>query len=200
MENTFSIISTAIVLTFILDPFGNVPILLAILKDVDKTRHKKIIAREMIVGLIILLFFLFMGQNFLNIFHLETTSVRIAGGLIFFVISINLIFPSKDGSSLFSSQGEPFIVPIALPMVAGPSALATLLVLSNQHEDNMSDLTFSLLIAWGVTAIIMFSAPFLLKILRKKGLIALEKLMGMLLLIMAVQMLLDGIREYAATF
>jgi len=199
MENTFSIISTAIVLTFILDPFGNVPILLAILKDVDKKRHRKIIAREMIFGLAILLFFLFMGQSFLSIFHLETTSVRIAGGFIFFIIAINLIFPRKNGS-LFASHGEPFIVPIALPMVAGPSALATLLVLSKQHSGEMSGLTIALLIAWGLTAVVMFSAPFLLKILRNKGLIALEKLMGMLLLIMAVQMLLDGIRDYVGTF
>ena len=199
MENTFSIISTAIVLTFILDPFGNVPILLAILKDVDKKRHRKIIAREMIFGLAILLFFLFMGQGFLSIFHLETTSVRIAGGFIFFIIAINLIFPRKNGS-LFASHGEPFIVPIALPMVAGPSALATLLVLSKQHSGEMSGLTIALLIAWGLTAVVMFSAPFLLKILRNKGLIALEKLMGMLLLIMAVQMLLDGIRDYVGTF
>ncbi len=199
METTFSIISTAIVLTFILDPFGNVPILLAILKDVEKARHRKIIAREMIFGLIILLFFLFLGQNFLDIFHLETTSVRIAGGLIFFIIALNLIFPRKNGS-LFASTGEPFIVPIALPMVAGPSALATLLVLSNQHENHIGGLTASLAIAWGITATVMFSAPFLLRILRKKGLTAVEKLMGMLLLIMSVQMLLDGIREYAATF
>lgn len=200
MDNSFGIISTAIVLTFILDPFGNVPIILAILKDVDKSRHRKIIVREMLVGLVILMFFLFMGQSFLNIFHLETTSVRIAGGLIFFVIAINLIFPSKDGSGLFSAQGEPFIVPIALPMVAGPSAMATLIVLSNQHGDDMSGLTAAVLIAWGITAIILFLAPFFNKILRKKGLLALEKLMGMLLLIMAVQMLLDGIREYAGTF
>ena len=199
MEYTFSIISTAIVLTFILDPFGNVPILLTILKDVDKTRHRKIIAREMIIGLLILLFFLFMGQSFLNIFHLETTSVRIAGGFIFFVISINLIFPRKNGN-LFASTSEPFIVPIALPMVAGPSALATLLVLSKQHSSELSGLTIALLIAWGITSIIMFSAPFLLKILRNKGLLALEKLMGMLLLIMAVQMLLDGIRDYVGSF
>ncbi len=196
----FSIISIAIVLTFILDPFGNVPLLLTILKDVDKARHRKIIAREMVFGLIILLFFLFMGQSFLNIFHLETTAVRIAGGMIFFVIAINLIFPPKKGGSLFAAHGEPFVVPIAMPMVAGPSALATLLVLSKQHAGQMSDLTFALLIAWGITTATMFASPFLLKILRKRGLIALEKLMGMLLLIMSVQMLLDGIRDYVASF
>ena len=85
-------------------------------------------------------------------------------------------------------------------MVAGPSALATLLVLSNQHDEHIGGLTASLMIAWGITAAVMFSAPFLLRILRKKGLTAVEKLMGMLLLIMSVQMLLDGIREYATTF
>ncbi|WP_235299618.1 MarC family protein [Portibacter marinus] len=200
MEPTFSIISTALVLTFILDPFGNVPLLLTILKDIDRKHHRRIIIREMIIGLIILVLFLFAGRSFLNIFHLETSSVSIAGGLIFLIIALRLIFPAPDGSSIFSSTGgEPFIVPIAMPMVAGPSALATLMVMANNHEGHLSGLFFAVLIAWGATAIILLLSPLFFRLLRKKGLVALEKLMGMLLLIMAVQMLLNGISEYAHT-
>lgn len=200
MEGSFSIISTAIVLTFILDPFGNVPLLLTILKDIDRKKHRRIIIREMIVGLIILLLFLFAGRSFLNLFHLETSSVSIAGGLIFLIIALRLIFPAADGSSIFASTGEPFIVPIAMPMVAGPSALATLMVMANKQEGHLTGLFFSVLIAWGVTAVILLSSPLFFRLLRKKGLVALEKLMGMLLLIMAVQMLFDGISMYVRTF
>lgn len=200
MQETFKILSTAIVLTFILDPFGNVPLLLTILKEFDKKKHRKIIIREMLFGLVILLLFLFAGKSFLNLFHLETNSVQIAGGVIFLIIAIKLIFPNADGKNIFASQGEPFIVPIAMPMVAGPSALATLLVMSNQNPDNIMGLTASLLIAWTITAVTFLLSPLLFKVLRKKGLIALEKLMGMLLLMMAVQMILDGFRVYVNSF
>jgi multiple antibiotic resistance protein len=199
MNEGFSILSTALVLTFILDPFGNVPLLLTILKDVDASRHRRIIIREMLIGLVILLVFLVAGQNFLDLFHLETSSVSIAGGLIFLIIALKLIFPPAKGGSVFAAQGEPFVVPIAMPMVAGPSALATILVMSKNESENLLGIFIALMIAWAITSIILFSSPLFFRILRKKGLIALERLMGMLLLIMAVQMLLDGLRLYIAT-
>ena len=200
MEQTFSIISTAIVLTFILDPFGNVPLLITILKDVDRKKHRAIIIREMLIGLAILLLFLFAGRPFLNLFHLGTTAVAIAGGLIFLIIALKLIFPPASGGGIFASVGEPFVVPIAMPMVAGPSALATLLVMSKNHSDHISGLFVALLIAWAISSVILLSSPLLLRVLRRRGLIALEKLMGMLLLIMAVQMLLDGFSSYVEGF
>ncbi len=200
MEVNFSIISTAIVLTFILDPFGNVPLLLTILKDVDAKKHRRIIIREMIIGLVILILFLFAGRNFLNLFHLETTSVTIAGGLIFLIIALKLIFPPSEGSNIFASTGEPFIVPIAMPMVAGPSALATIIVMSNKNSENLTGLFLALIIAWAISSIILLLSPLFYRLLRTKGLIALERLMGMLLLIMAVQMLMDGLSEYMRVF
>ena len=200
MDANFSIISTAIVLTFILDPFGNVPLLLTILKDIDSKKHKRIIIREMLFGLIILVFFLYAGKSFLNLFHLDTTSVSIAGGVIFLIIALKLIFPPSDGSKIFSTTEEPFIVPIAMPMVAGPSALATIMVMANKQQGNLTELLLSLLLAWAITSIILFSSPLFFRVLKKRGLLALEKLMGMLLLIMAVQMLLDGISGYVRVF
>lgn len=190
----FSIFSTALLLFFILDPLGNIPLVLSILKNMDKARRQRIVIRECLIGLVILVLFLFGGETFLNVFHLETEAVRIAGGLIFLLIGLKMVFPPTDGTALFPADQEPLIVPIALPMIAGPSALATLLVLSHNHPNEQLGLLYALLLAWAASFLILFTAPLLYRILRKRGLIALERLMGMLLLILSVQMFIDGIR------
>lgn len=194
MDNSFSILSTAILLTFVLDPFGNIPILLAILKDMDTKRRYRIIIREVLIGLAILLIFLFLGDEFLNIFHLETEAVTIAGGVIFFIIGLKMIFPPPKGMPIFPVDTEPMVVPIALPMIAGPSALATLILLSHNSPDKSTETLIALLIAWAVTSGLFLVSPFLYKILKEKGLSALERLMGMLLLIMSIQMFINGLR------
>lgn len=200
MESPSSILSITLLLFFVIDPIGNVPILLAILKDIDKKRHLPIIVREMLFGLLILFTFLFFGKSFLNLFHLETESVTIAGGIIFFIIGIRLIFPGGKDKSIYPSDGEPFLVPIALPLVAGPSALATLIVMANTYQGHLTDLSLSLFLAWSASTIILIASPFFLKVLKQKGLMALERLMGMLLLIMSVQMFINGLRSLAHTF
>jgi multiple antibiotic resistance protein len=201
MNADFSIVSTAILLMFVIDPFGAVPVILSILKDVDIARRRVIILREMLFGLAILMLFLFGGELFLSVFHLETESVRIAGAVIFFVIGIKMIFPGDEGSSgLYGSSKEPFMVPIALPLIAGPSTLATLLVLGKSHTHDLSGLFAALILAWLISALIMYLSPLLYKLLREKGLSALERLMGMLLLMMSVQMFIDGIRGLVHTF
>ena len=191
----FSIIGTAILLMFILDPFGNVPLLLAILKDVDNKRKKLIIMRESIFGLAILLIFFFFGKAFLGIFHLETASVTIAGGIIFFVIALNMIFPGEKGNVALFGYDDPFVVPIAIPLIAGPSALATIMVMTKTYSEHFWPLFASVMLAWALSTLILYMSPFLYRILKEKGLNALEKLMGMLLLMLAVQMFVNGIRD-----
>jgi multiple antibiotic resistance protein len=202
METTFPIFSTAVLIFFILDPFGNVPLLLSILKNIDKQKRSKIIIREMLIGLFILVVFLFFGEQFLSLFHLETQAITIAGGIIFFVISLKMIFPDPSGVDMFVTKegDEPLVVPIAVPMIAGPAALATLLVLAKTNENHSGELFISLLLAWGLAAIVLLFSPRLYKLLKVKGLTALERLMGMLLLIMSVQMFIDGIRSLLPTF
>ncbi len=197
MVENFSIVSSAILFMFVLDPFGNVPLVLSILKNVDEKRKKMIIIRETLFGLVILLFFFFFGKSFLNIFHLETEAVTIAGGVIFFVIALRMIFPGSGGNTaLFGAEEEPFVVPIAIPMIAGPSALATLLLMTKAYSADLYwELFASVILAWFISSCILYLSPILYKILKQKGLNALERLMGMLLLMMAVQMFIDGIRE-----
>ncbi len=201
MGTEFSIISIAILLMLVIDPFGNVPVILSILKDVPLEKRKAIIVRETLIGLAILVLFLFGGELFLNLFHLETSAVRIAGAVIFFIIGLKMIFPGSEGSSgLYGSTNEPFVVPIAIPLIAGPSTLATLLLMSKSHASDISGLFGALLLAWLASAFIMYLSPLLYKLLREKGLLALEKLMGMLLLIMSIQMFIDGIQGLLETF
>lgn len=194
MELGFSILPTAVVLFFVIDPFGNVPVLLSVLKDVETSRVRWVIAREMWWGLVILLCFLFLGGHFLKLFHLETGSVTIAGAIIFFIIGIRMVFPSGDGVNVYGSTGEPLLVPIAMPMIAGPSALATLLVISRSESASVYEILLSLLLAWAASSAILLAAPFLYRLLQEKGLQALERLMGMILLMMSVQMFVDGLR------
>jgi len=196
------ILSTSILLLFILDPFGNVPLLLSVLKNVDPSKHRKIIVRELLIGLFILVIFLFFGERFLSIFGLETQAITIAGGIIFFVIALKMIFPDPNGHSLFasSSDEEPLVVPIAIPMISGPASIASLMLLVKSHPTEINNILISVLIAWFVTSAILLSSPQLYKVLKRRGLTAMERLMGMLLLMMAVEMFIKGVRELIPTF
>jgi multiple antibiotic resistance protein len=189
------IISSAVVLFLVLNPLGNIPIFLTLLKDIEPQRRWKIISRELLIALVILLIFLFFGQRFLNLLQLESESVSIAGGIILFIIGIRMVFPSRRGIMGDQLEGEPFIVPLAIPLVAGPSALATLLLLVNSDPTNMLSWLSVLMIAWTLTAIILLSAPIFYKMLKKRGLAAIERLMGMILIMISVQMLVTGIKS-----
>lgn len=194
MENPSSIWSAAVLLLFVMDPLGNIPLFLSILKGTDPKRRRIIIIRELLIALGILMVFLFFGQRLLNFLHLEQESVTISGGIVLLIIGLRMIFPSREGVMGKQVAGEPFIVPLAIPLIAGPSALATLILMVNRDPGHMGQWVLALLIAWGTTAIILLFAPFLYKVLRDRGLAALERLMGMLLIMIAVQMLLNGIK------
>lgn len=192
MDLYSNLISTALVLLIIIDPFGNVPILMSVLRSVPEAVRRRVIFRELVVGLAILLLFLFFGRAFLDLFHLQTEAVTIAGGVILFIIALRLIFPTK-GQSVYGGEGEPFVVPIAMPMIAGPSALATLMVIGQGAQGALWMPALSVLLAWSVALCTFMSAPWLFRVLKEKGLQALERLMGMILLIMAVQQFINGL-------
>lgn len=189
------IISTTILLILIMDPLGNLPVFMTILKNLNEKRRRIVVIREMIIALIVMLLFLFMGENILNILNLKTETVSISGGIILFLIAIKMIFPSEDNNGI-SANEEPFLVPLAIPLVAGPSLLATLMLLSHQYSNNMSYLVGSLLIAWFFTIIVLLLSGFFLKLFGAKGVNALERLMGLILIMLATQMFLDGIRTW----
>lgn len=196
MELGNSIWSSALMLFFLMDPLGNIPVLLSILKDLDAKRQRQIILRELLIALVILLVFLWGGEALLNFLHLQQESVTIAGGIILLIVGLRLIFPHADGvmGERNSTDREPFIVPIAVPMIAGPSILAMLILMTKKSPELIYNWLAALLIAWFFAAMLLLTAPFFYKVLRERGLKAIERLMGMILVMLAVQMLIDGIK------
>lgn len=188
------IVSATILLFLILDPLGNIPIFLSYLEK-SKKRYK-VLARELILALLILYIFLFFGRQFLEALHLKQESVAISGAIILFIIAIRMIFPNSKQYVDEEIAGDPLLVPLAIPLVAGPSILATLILLVSQHPDKLMDFSIALFIAWFASAAILFSATAMQNYLGKKGMIAIERLMGMVLIAVAVQMFLDGIKTF----
>lgn len=194
-----NILSSAVMLFLIMDPLGNLPVCISILKKVSPERRTKILVRELIIALVFMLLFLFAGQSILSFMGLEEAAVGIAGGMILMIIAIRMIFPSRHAVSDDQDiEGEPFIVPLAIPLTAGPSLMAAAMLLSKKNPGHLFEITISMLAAWlASSAILMCSGP-LMHVLGKRGLIALERLMGMVLVMLSVQMFLGGIRQYIA--
>ena len=191
------IISAAVLLILIMDPLGNLPIFMSVLKHTEPKRRRAIMVRELLIALLGMLVFLFAGEKILAFLSLRAETVSISGGIILFLIAIKMIFPSASGNSSGLPAGEePFIVPLAIPLVAGPTILATLMLLSHQYPNQMGHLVIALLLAWGGTFVILLQSSLFLRLLGEQGVNALERLMGLILVMMATQMFLDGIRMW----
>ena len=169
---------------------------LSILRRLPPRRQRIVIARELLIALGVLMVFLWGGQYVLEAMHLRQESVSIAGGIVLFLIGLRMIFPPPEGLMGELPEGEPFIVPLAIPMVAGPSGMAAVMLMGSQEPGRMDEWSLALMIAWGATAVILFSATYLYRWMGTRVLIAIERLMGMLLVALSVQMLLDGIGAY----
>lgn len=190
------IFSAATMLFLIMDPLGNLPVVLSILKHFDKRRRRIILIRELIAALIILLLFLYAGKSVLGFLHVQPETLSISGGVILFIIAIKMIFPSAGSITGLAVGEEPFIVPVAIPMIAGPSVIAALLLLSTQYPNQMVELSVSVFLAWLGTAGVLMFYGFFHKILGERGLKAVERLMGLLLVMVSTQMFLDGLKSY----
>jgi multiple antibiotic resistance protein len=192
-------LTSAILLLFlVMDPIGNVPVFMGYLKNVKRERRLQIVARESIIALVILLGFLVFGPNLMTLLAITRESLYISGGVLLFIISLGMIFP---GATHLSSQGDsegeddPFIVPLAVPFIAGPSTMAMIMIFRSGPEPFSLWLT-ALIVAWVLTATILLLAPGLSQLLGPRGLRACERLMGMVLTVVAVQMLLNGVQPF----
>ncbi|CAH0527357.1 YhgN family NAAT transporter [Vibrio hippocampi] len=190
------ILSAATMLFLIMDPLGNLPIVLSILKHLDPKRRRKVLIRELCFALVILMLFLFAGKSILSFLHVEPETLSISGGIILFIIAIRMIFPQAGSVTGLAAGEEPFIVPMAIPMLAGPSVIASLLLLSSQNPDALQEMSLAVLLAWGATFLILMFYDFFNKLLGERGLKAVERLMGLLLVMISTQMFLNGVRSY----
>lgn len=190
--------SAALLLFLVMDPLGNIPLFMTTLKKVEEKRQRRVVVRELCIALVVLVGFLFLGQYLLRLLQLSETALTTAGGIILMIIALKMIFPRRDASLEEDVEGEPFIVPLAIPYVAGPSAMATALLLMSREPGRWPEWLLAVLIAWFASAVIIYFSGYFARFLGEKGLVAIERLMGMLLITVAVQMLLNGIGEFIA--
>lgn len=193
-----SFLSATLILFFIMDPLGNIPIFHSVLQEVPENRRTTVIIRELIFAYIILLFFLMAGEPMLNLLGLKQSSLSITGGIVLFLIAIRMVFP-QHGIKSDVEREDPFIVPLAMPLIAGPSAIAALLLMASSEPARIGTWIGALSLAWGISFCILLLSGLILQFVGQKGLRAMAKLMGMLLIMMAVQMFLDGLKNYIQT-
>lgn len=191
-----SLISAILLLVIVMDPLGNIPFFILALDKVKKERRLFVTIRELIIALVVLVVFLFSGQFLLKALGISEPALSVAGGVILLLIAIRMIFPTKDKSMQEDVMGEPFIVPLAIPYVAGPSAMATVILIMSNDPSNWPVWLAAILIAWLITSVfILFSTP-IAKVLGRKGMIAMERLMGMVLIVVSMQMMMAGIADF----
>jgi MarC family membrane protein len=191
-----SMFSAAFLLFLVMDPVGNVPVFLSILKDVDQQKRRKIVIRELFIALLVLIFFLFFGKALLSILNVSEPSLSIAGGIILFLIAVRMIFSISEGMFGKQPEGEPFIVPLAIPLVAGPSAMTIVIVLATRDPARWPVWLMALICAWVASALILLASNRLSDMLGERVLHAVDRLMGMLLTIIAVEMFLSGLHQF----
>lgn len=195
-HNAFSI---ALSLFLIMDPLGNAATSLSLLREYTPKRQRAILRRELAFTLGIILVFYIMGDALLGMLDIDQSTLRIAGGIILFIISMKMVFPRTEESDGEPLVRDPFIVPIAVPLIAGPSLLAAVMVYARQAQAGMMsqlDVLGGIGMAWFATAAIMAFTPDVARLLGPRAMRAVERLMGLILILMAIQMLEDGIRLF----
>jgi multiple antibiotic resistance protein len=189
------VFAAVITLLLIMDPVGNIPPFLSILKTVPAERRRIVLMREILFAYGVLLVFVFLGAYLLRFLRLEQETLSIAGGIVLFLIALRMVFPHEGpGFGGDPLEGEPFLVPLAIPMFAGPSTLAALLLLQRSSPGDTLSLLIAVTIAWAIGGAILLGSTFFYRVLRERGLIAIERLMGMLLVMVSVQMLINGLK------
>lgn len=193
------VFSAAVLLLLVIDPFGNVPIVIAALGNVGAERRTRVVFRECVVAYVILLVFMLVGRAFLQWMQLSEVSLAIAGGIILFLIALRMVFKHPEGVFGDPPGTEPFVVPLAIPAIAGPSALATVMLMVSRDPSHRLAWIAALTVAMAITTLVLLAAYRLQRVLGERGMIAVERLMGLVLTALAVQMLLDGVRTFVTT-
>ena len=194
-------LSTVILLFIVIDPVGLAPMIQGMLKKYTPEKQKAILKRELVFALGLLLLFFFSGKFLLNLLGLEPATLNISGGILLFLVALGMVFPAKDmltSAAHASGQDEPFIGPIAMALMAGPSSLAIIMLHASQSPDSISQMTYAAAIvtAWLLSGLVLFIAHKFLRLLGEKGTIALERMMGMVLIMISVQMFMNGLAGY----
>jgi MarC family membrane protein len=196
MEHSF--LSATILLILVTDPLGNIPLFLTALGKVRRERHRAVILRECLIAFLALLVFMVFGHRILSVLHLSSDALKVAGGVILFLIALKMIFPPHEHGPAKPDEDhpEPFIVPLAIPLIAGPSAMATAMLVAGSNPHRMPEWIGALVLCMLTTMVVFLMATRIRKLLGEQAITALERLMGLLLTAISIEMLLSGVAAY----
>jgi MarC family membrane protein len=192
----YTFLSATILLVLITDPIGNISIFANALKHVAPERRARVILREILIAFVLLLTFMFIGDGFLRVMNLSELSLQMGGGVILFLIALRMVFPPAH-SDMAEQLTEPLIVPLAIPAIAGPSALATVLLLVSQQPDKRMEWIAALCVTMAISALVLVSAERIQRVVGPRLVVALERLMGLVLVSVAIEMMLRGAKTFA---
>lgn len=193
-----NLFSLSVILFLIMDPIGNISSFLSLLKDLPKQRRRAIIIREMLIALAAMVAFNFLGEYIFQVLDINETTIRIASGVILFLVAIKILFPSVDSLRANLPSGEPFITPLAIPLIAGPSLLATIMLFA-RLEPSQPLMLSAIFISWFMAVAVLLLGSRLQKALGTNGLMACERLMGMVLVMLAIQRFAEGLQHFVKT-
>lgn len=195
--STLSLFSISLSLFLLMDPIGNIPFYISFLKGVDPKRQRAIIVRELLIALVIIVIFNFIGDALMHFLGIQEDTIQIAGGIILFLLCLKMIFPPPHDATdnLPHTAAEPFIVPLAVPLVAGPGVLAAVMIYARQ-EANQWVMLGAILIAWFASLLILMGSSWLKNVLGWRGIVAMERLMGLILTLIAIEMFLNGVSTF----
>ncbi len=194
MDHSF--LSALILLLLVLDPLGSLPIFIPIMNGVPKERRRRVAVREVTIAFAVLLGFMFAGETFLRVMHLSERSLEVAGGVILLMVAIRMIFGHEGGVYGMPEGKEPLIFPLAVPLLAGPSAMATVLLLASRQPDRVLTWVAALTVAMAVSGAVLLLCERIRRLLGDSVVAAVEKLMGLVLTAIAVEMILAGLKRY----
>ena len=197
MEGSF--VSAVVLLLLVCDPLGNVPIVVSALREVPQERRRRVILRECLIAFVVLVIFAFFGRSFLELLGLSEFSLQIGGAVVLMLVALRMVFPTPDGIYGKAPGGEPFIVPLAIPAIAGPSALATTLLLVSRDPSRMPQWIGAIAVVMAISALILAFAERLQRCLGERVTVAFERLVGLVLAATAVELALRGIRSFSAS-
>lgn len=191
-----SFTSAVVILVLVMDPVGNIPLFVSVLRQVEPSRRARVILRECLIAFAVLMLFVFFGGMILGVLGLSDAALGIAGGLILFLVALRMIFRHPEGIFGDTAAAEPFIVPLATPAIAGPAAIATVMLLVSRAPQRLLEWCLAVAIAMLVTVAVLTAAERIAKLAGERGLLAFERLMGLILTAIAVEMLLRGIESF----
>jgi MarC family membrane protein len=194
-----SFVSAVVLLLIVCDPFGNIPIFISALQDVPRERRRAIILRECLIAFAVLVAFVFIGDPFLRLLGLSELSLQIGGGVVLMLVALRMVFPTPEGVFGQSPGGEPFIVPLAVPALAGPSALATVLLLVSRDPARLWQWVAAIAVVMAVSAIVLGFSERIMRFLGERVTLAFERLLGLVLAAIAVEQMLRGIKTFIAS-